>query len=279
MIFFLDGAFLDQPRAIAVDNRGFLIGDGAFETIALFDGRPAFLDRHIERLRRGLTALAMEKPAGLEELGGVLMALARRNGFTHGAAAARVTVTRGGGRGLDVTGGPVTFLATISPTAAVDEPILLTLTVQRKAATTLDFKAVGDYLPNLRARREARARGAGEGVLSNEAGRIIGAAAANLFVIVGDGLVMTPATADGALPGVVRGLLLSEAPSAGVSLGEAALSPLDLAGRALLVSNSLIGVRAARLQAAQPRPLPEDARRLQTCYADLLADDLRSFAA
>ena len=42
-----------------IHNRGFLYGDGLFETMILKDGKIRFLNSHFERLCNGLKALKM----------------------------------------------------------------------------------------------------------------------------------------------------------------------------------------------------------------------------
>ncbi|MEX2375342.1 MAG: aminotransferase class IV, partial [Dehalococcoidia bacterium] len=54
-IVYLDGQFVGKSEAkVSVDDRGFLLGDGVYEVIPFYSGVPFGLDRHLERLRRGL---------------------------------------------------------------------------------------------------------------------------------------------------------------------------------------------------------------------------------
>ena len=47
-------------------NRGFRYGDGFFESIALINGEPRFLDKHLERLRNGAKILRLQIPEDLD---------------------------------------------------------------------------------------------------------------------------------------------------------------------------------------------------------------------
>jgi branched-chain amino acid aminotransferase len=88
----------------------------------------------------------------------------------------------------------------------------------------------GNYLNNILALREARARGADEVVMLNLRGEVAEAAVCNLG-FVRDGQVFTPALQAGILAGITRRLLVEAiGPAAGVPVHEATLSLEDLAG-------------------------------------------------
>ena len=55
----LNGAESDH---ITVSDRGFQYGDGLFETIAVIEGRPLFLEHHLQRLTEGCSKLNIPKP-------------------------------------------------------------------------------------------------------------------------------------------------------------------------------------------------------------------------
>jgi 4-amino-4-deoxychorismate lyase len=55
----LNGAEIDH---ITVSDRGFQYGDGLFETIAVIEGRPLFLEHHLQRLTEGCSKLNIPKP-------------------------------------------------------------------------------------------------------------------------------------------------------------------------------------------------------------------------
>ena len=49
-------------------DEGFLFGLGAFETVAVHDGRPVFLERHLERLGKTLEFLQIRQEISREEV-------------------------------------------------------------------------------------------------------------------------------------------------------------------------------------------------------------------
>lgn len=283
MIIWLNGEFRDAGPVIDAADRGFLLGDGAFETLYVEAGRTAFLARHLERLRQGLSILRIEPPPVLAGIGAVIARLAEENGLS-GRAGARVTVTRGAGpRGLAFP--PTdemrpTMLVAIAPAPApLKTPLRLHLSTRRRysGAATASFKALGGYVDNLLAFNEARAAGADEALMLNEHGRIAGAASANIFVIDAAGSVVTPPVREGALPGVARAVLLDGLGAHGVAIEERPLWPEDLAGARLFLTNSLRGVQPASFLAKVGESAGAAAgafQRLQTWYQKRLEQEI-----
>src|ERR671918_1817284 len=91
----VDGRIAETPEArIQAADDGLLRGDGAFEVIRLYRGRPFALGEHLDRIERSAAAIELPvDPAALEgEVGALLEA--------HGASDAqlRIVLTRGGRR-------------------------------------------------------------------------------------------------------------------------------------------------------------------------------------
>ena len=84
---------------------------------------------------------------------------------------------------------------------------------------------------------------ADEVLLLNERGEVCEGTITNLFVDIGEPLLVTPALTSGLLPGVLRGSLLEQAKAR-----EAVLTEADLRGaKAIHVGNSLRGLIKAKL--------------------------------
>src|SRR2546422_10776938 len=100
MRVYLNGEYLEQARAaVSVDDRGFLFGDGVYEVTRARNGRLFEAGRHLRRLERGLEALGIAPPPGVEPGGGALLEIAGRllrgNGLMNGDAPAYPRVTPG----------------------------------------------------------------------------------------------------------------------------------------------------------------------------------------
>jgi branched-chain amino acid aminotransferase len=287
MIFWLNGEYKENPVAIDVADRGFLLGDGVFETLWVEGGIPAFLDAHLERLKNGLVALAINAVT-LDNIGDVIAGLAERNGLGEEKASARITITRGRSeRGLLFPASDrasPTLLVTLmrAPNKTEDSPIILKLSrsVRCEESITSRHKTT-NYLDNILARNEAEAAGADEAMMLNGRGRVACASSANIFVIKESGDVLTPPCTEGALNGIVRGLLLACTAETGVAISEA---PVDLAllqRGAPFLTNSLIGLRQARLKdggRASTRLQVEIFNQLEACYQDRLHRSLTESA-
>ncbi|BDG60458.1 aminotransferase class IV [Caldinitratiruptor microaerophilus] len=231
-------------------DRGLLLGDGLFETARIYAGRVPLLERHLQRLREGAAVLGIPVPRGIEEAAlRTVAACAVRDGVL------RVTLTRGPGpRGLDLPPEPApTLLVQVEPFAGrAPEPLRAALvSLRRDSRSPLTRLKTTSSLASVLARAEARAAGAGEALLLNTDGFVAEGAATNLFW-VRDGVLRTPATAAGCLPGIARGLVLELARALGLPVAEGLFPPDDLAAAdeafltsALLELAPLAGVTTA----------------------------------
>lgn len=281
MTYWLNGEYRQDTAAIDIADRGFLLGDGVFETVLLADGAPSFLAAHIERLRGGAAALGFVAPTSAAEIATVITELALCNGAASGAGSARITLTRGAGaRGLAPTAGAIpSLLVTAAPLAqASASPARLMISAHpRNERSIVSRWKTLNYLDNILARQEAAAVGAGDAVMLNSAGRVACASAANIFLIR-DGQVTTPAIEEGAMPGIVRSIIIDAAHANGIIVNEARVEPAALSGAALFLTNSLIGLRAASLNGA-PRWDAADQeifKSLETWYQAAFNADLAS---
>lgn len=201
----LNGDLVDAEAAhIAPNDRGFTLGDGLFETIAIKKSAPKRLPAHLARLREGAAALGIPVPYTDEKIATLAATVIAANAVTAGAL--RLTLTRGpGARGLAPPEAPTpTFLITSGPLPP-DDPLSLMVargTRRDEGSPLARVKSIG-YLNNILARREAVAAGADDAVLLNTQGRVAETTVANIFCLIAGGLV-TPPVSEGALPGVMR---------------------------------------------------------------------------
>jgi branched-subunit amino acid aminotransferase/4-amino-4-deoxychorismate lyase len=236
-----------RAAAIPPDDRGFLLGDGLFETILAVSGRLAFFAEHLARLGRGCAVLGLPPPdEGFARQ--AAEAAVQAAGLGAARAAVRLTWTAGsGGRGLDrpLLLEPRLFAAAAAaPVPAEPARLVVAATRRDPLSPTSRLKTLA-YLDNVLARREAAARRADEAVMLNVRGEVACAAAANLFW-VRDEVLYTPALDCGVLDGITRAQVLNLAARMGVRTAEARAPVADLAAaEAIFLTNSLTGVRAA----------------------------------
>lgn len=232
---------------IALDDRGFTLGDGLFETVLALAGELQAIDRHLARLRSSAEAIGLS-PTDPDKAVAAMRAAITQAGLGKSRAAVRLTYSAGpGGRGLErpVMPSPV-MVAVASASPLWEGPARLAVSTIRRneGAPSSRFKTLS-YIDNIMARREAMERGAQEAVLLNHAGHVAGAAAGNLFWLDGD-VLCTPSIECGALPGVMRAQVIEAALAEGRRVREDRFQLAALqAGRDLFITNALIGRRPA----------------------------------
>lgn len=246
MIGWLNGE-LAPFDALRIDprDRGFLLGDGLFETLLSENGTIRRVRRHLTRLQESadLIGLPLHK-TDLELLTAMQRVLAA-NALQEGRAALRLTVSRGvGPRGLVP---PADTAVTILITATALGPpaescsAIIAQTVRASGTVSARVKSL-NYLDSVLARREAAQHGADEALMRNCHGRIAEASAANLF-LVRDGGLVTPPVSEGALPGIQRAVAMAAALALDIGVREAAVSAEELVSAdEVFLTNSLIGI-------------------------------------
>jgi branched-chain amino acid aminotransferase len=251
-MIYLNGAIV-PPDFARIDpaDRGFTLADGLFETLRAYRGKPFRLEDHLKRLESSAQALGIPLLFDAVMIAEAVIEVLAANALSEGDAAIRITATRGTGpRGLappeDVK---PTLLITATPYAPLpDTCAAVIVDIRRNEGSPLSQMKTLGYLDNVLAAREAAARGAEEAILLNNAGRVAGAARANLFAVI-QGRLVTPPIGDGVLPGIARRVVLELAEAARLPGVEASLSPADLlAAREIFLTNSLFEIRSvARL--------------------------------
>lgn len=252
-----DGEILaDGAPVFAATDRGAILGDGLFETIKCVSGTPLFAEAHLARMKAGAALLDLPFDEGLAREG---LAAAARG--APPLAALRLTLTRGtGGRGLapmPQAAQRPRLVVTSAPYALPgDAPVTLAeVSVRRNEHSPASQAKTLSYQDMILARGQAAGAGADDALVRNTAGRPVCTTIGNLFARTRRGFA-TPPPAEGILPGVVRGVLLSAAARGDVLIEERALTEDDLAG-GLYRTNSLMGVQPCALPGqAPPRDNP-----------------------
>lgn len=210
MIAFLNGRFVSEAEAVVpITDRGFLYGDGLFETLRVSGGCPLWWVRHLERLQGAAELLRIRLPLTTTELRAAADELVRRNAMPE--AVMRITLSRGSGpRGYSTKGAlrPTLAITLHSRSTPPKSLRLATSTIRVPAYDPLTAVKSANKLPQILARVEAEERGADEALLLNVAGDVAEASSSNLFWIE-HGKIFTPPISDGALGGVVRAVLIA----------------------------------------------------------------------
>lgn len=226
----------DAP-VLRADDRGFLYGDGIFETIRVLDGRPQHRDRHLDRLRTGLAELRIG-PLGDPPLAERIDTLLTATGASRGEFALRISVSRGAGNGPRPRGLAPTVILSARPLGAAflrRRAGVRLRTVHGTARTLAHLKSLA-YLPSVLALGSVAADE--EPLFVDDDGAALEGATCNIFARFGDAL-LTPE--NGVLPGIARGLLLERAAMVGLRARAERLTLDDLSrADGLWVSNALL---------------------------------------
>jgi len=276
MIVFLNGRFVPEREAvISVNDRGFLYGDGLFETIRVCRSRAFRIAQHLARLAQGAETLKIKLPIPPQDLQRHAQDLISRNGNPE--AVLRITLSRGPGeRGYSPRGADQpTLVMTLHPAPALDpeqphEWTLITSSNRIPAGDALAAFKTASKLVNVRARMEAEEQGANEALLLNTQGDAAETASANLFWIC-NRTIFTPALAAGILPGITRAVILEICARLGLSTNQQGIKPdaLRLA-EAIFLTQSALGVIAVTSLDGKPFTVPPVVHQIHRAYCELL---------
>ncbi len=91
---YLNGAWVSHDKAfVSVFDRGYLLGDGIYEVIPFYKGKPFTLQEHLDRLQYGLNEV--EIPFHVDLLKPVILESLDRSELQNADAAVYIQITRG----------------------------------------------------------------------------------------------------------------------------------------------------------------------------------------
>lgn len=214
----LDGAIVPEEEArIPIRDRGFLYGDGCFETIRIHRGAPFRLQAHLSRLRQSLDLMRIGSRASMQDLEDGARRLVAANRTEEGLV--RFTITAGQRSTANGFAAITTRdLPAVPPRAALH----VASAARRMSGPLSQCKSIARSAESV-ALREAEAAGAFDSILLNEKGSIAETTARNLFAVT-EGALQTPPTYDGALAGITRAAVLELALQEGIRAREVSLS-------------------------------------------------------
>jgi branched-chain amino acid aminotransferase len=212
VLVFLNGKFVPEEKAVvSIFDRGFLYGDGLFETIRVYNGSLFRWEQHMERLRQGADFLKIKQPFNQSQLLAFALKLIAKNKIPD--CLLRLTLSRGvGAPGYSPRSAknPVLVIS-LRPLPKksqgnVMQWNLVTSSFRLPANDPLAHFKTCNKLPYVLARAKADTAGADEALLSNTNGFVMEGAGSNLFWVK-HGVIHTPPLAAGILPGVTRAIV------------------------------------------------------------------------
>ena len=244
---YVNGQFISSDKAcLSPLDRGFLYGDGIFETIRVYDRVPFRWNQHIERMTDSARALEINWKEETQKLKDIVSELLKRNNLKN--AYLRISVSRGihtGDLGFDSDHNPTTVIVTDklkAPSYAEYERGVPATVVQHPWASPMAAHKTLSYLPYLAARHKARKAGMSEALLCDPSGRLTEGTTSNIFLVLRN-KVFTPPADGTILGGITRRVALESLKSLNIECEENRVTVED-AARAdeIFITNSIIEV-------------------------------------
>ncbi|MDA8296496.1 MAG: aminotransferase class IV [Actinomycetota bacterium] len=205
---YVNGRLIEEADAeLSVFDHGLVVGDGVFETVLVWRGRPFALEAHLDRLARSAAGLGIG-PVSRRELHGAAAAVVEAAGLAE--ARLRITVTAGRGPlGSARQSGPPSIIVALEPLGEPHEHAAVHVVPwTRNERGALAGLKTTSYAENALALARATSEGADEAIFANTAAMLCEGTGSNVFVVL-DGELCTPPLSSGCLAGVTRALVLA----------------------------------------------------------------------
>ena len=246
-----NGILQDSDTNLLDQNRGFLYGDGVFETLKIVGGKILFFEDHYFRLMAAMRIVRMEIPMNftLEYLEEQVLSLVEKNKIEQ-SARARITVYRNNGGFYLPTNNTVSFLIF---SLAIENPVYSISEKEYEVDLYKDFYIPKQLLSALKTTNKmihvmgsiyAKENDLDNCILLNDSKNVVEALQGNLFMRMGNTLI-TPPISEGCLNGIMRKQILSFAKKeTNLEVVEQVISPFDLQkADELFVTNVIRGIQ------------------------------------
>lgn len=263
---YLNGRRLAPAEAaVRFDDRGFQFGDGAYEVLRVYEGRPFLLEDHLARLVRTLEGLEIALPEPLERIAELCRTLA----VERGDGTVYLQITRGAAPRAHAfpAGVAPTFLAYSNPAGRV--PLALKLrSVPDDRWGRCHLKTL-NLLANVLAKQAAVRAGADEGLFVREDGTVTEGTVSNAFLVRSGAIVTHPANKR-ILGGITRAYVIELAGDLGLAVNEHPFS-LDETRWADELFMTGTTIEVAPVESLDGRPVGDGkpgpvTRKLQTAF-------------
>jgi len=234
-LVYLNDQFVPEAEAcVSVFDRGFLYGDGVFETMRAYSGKIFRLAEHVQRLLRSADIMGLPMHKTHEQFIEICNQLLERNGLQD--AIVRISVTRGlsaGGIGI-AQQQKETIVGFVRPPMplpadAYEQGVTAKIvSIRRTPSSSVDSRAKSmNFLNFVLARAEAERTGTYDAIMLTQSGHISETSTANIFFVGKDRLI-TPSLDCDILPGITRSTVLELATEMDVQCVERPIEPFEI---------------------------------------------------
>ena len=269
-----------EEANVSVFDRGFLYGDSIYEVVLTYDKVPFLLDEHLARLQRSATGIGMKIQYSSNQIKRYVEEGLEK--MEHDRLYIRIIITRGAGKiSLDPSQSDGQNLFIIFKT--LDQPDsslyskgvkLVSTDIIRNSKDNIDpgVKS-GNYLNNVLALQEAKAKGGYDAIMLNSLGNVTESSTANIWMVE-KGHYITPPLSAGLLGGITRAKIIELGNEANKKMIEEDfnLERLKLASEVFITSSTrelmpVIQVDGAIIGTGAPGPAYRELHTLYLNYA------------
>ncbi|NOY88773.1 MAG: hypothetical protein GXO93_05200, partial [FCB group bacterium] len=235
-VVYINGKFLDAKDAkISPLDRGFLYGEGAFETLRLYNGNIIFLKKHYQRLLNTLAFLNIEFKLTFKKLESIIYKLQRQNKLSH--AYLRISVSKS------------TIFILIKKLPYNPEKIfeygvsLRFSALRRNPYSFVPFHKTMNYIENINEKEKAVKRGFFDSLFVDISGNYITECATSNIFVVKNEILYTPSVELPLLPGVTRESIIELARNLKIKVKEQKIKKNILSkADEIFITNSIAGI-------------------------------------
>ena len=244
-----DTIIANEGPIVHAGNRGYLYGDGVFESIRIIDGKPINLENHVKRMLEGARKIMMRPPVffDVDFFEERINELVKKSEITKGGKC-RISLDRASGGTYRPESNEVEFLIEVYPLnnnlfelnhKGIEIDLFMDL---KKPKTSLSNFKTKNGLIYIMASISAKEKGLDDLLISDDKGGILESTSANLFV-VSNGVLYTPSLDDGCLAGTMRMQIINLAIANGIKVYECNIMPQNLlVADEIFLTNAIKGI-------------------------------------
>ncbi|RBW69229.1 D-amino-acid transaminase [Bacillus taeanensis] len=228
MILFQDQIIEREEVLIDLEDRGYQFGDGIYEVIRIYDGKPFTLREHLNRLERSADEIQLPLPFTLDEIAQHIITLIQRNSLHNGQV--YLQITRGAALRNHSFPNEVNPVLT-AYTKEIDRPFEKQLTGIKAILTEdirwlrCDIKSL-NLLGNVLGKQKAVDSGVDEAIFHR--GELVTEGSSTNVFIIKNGVLQTHPPTNLILSGITRNVVLKLASELGIEVKEEAFTIHDL---------------------------------------------------
>lgn len=205
-VYYIDGRYCPADQSVVpVDDLAIARGYGVFDFLRTYNGKPFYLQQHLQRLQGSARQIGIKLPWQLDELRDIVLETLRRN--NHSESNIRIVVTGGSSPDFTTYQGQPRLMVLVTPIIRLPRQWytqgvkIITVTVERFLPTAKSI----NYIPAMMALENARQQDAAEAVYVDQTGCILEGTTSNLFLFAAEKLVTA---ASEVLPGITRQVVM-----------------------------------------------------------------------